>query len=159
MIKIYPYGQVSAEELFARGTAAADVSDKVASIIAEVRQKGDAALIAYAEQFDKARLTALEVTQQEIDEAFAGVEPRFLEVLEKAAANIRAYHEKQLRQGYELKKADGVVLGQKIMPIEKVGLYVPGGTAAYPSSVLMASIPAKIAGCREICITTAPSCG
>ena len=159
MIRIYACGQVPQEEIFARGTAAADVSAPVAEIIADVRRRGDTALLEYAAKYDKAQLTSLEVTAEEIEAAFAAVEPRFLEVLNKAAANIRAYHEKQLRQGYELRKEDGTVLGQKILPLEKVGLYVPGGTAAYPSSVLMAAIPAKIAGCREICIVSAPSCG
>lgn len=159
MIKIFACGQVTQEEIFARGTAAADVSAPVAEIIADVRRRGDTALLEYAAKFDKADLTSLEVSAQEIDAAFAAVEPRFLEVLNKAAANIRAYHEKQLRQGYEMRKEAGVVLGQKVMPLEKVGLYVPGGTAAYPSSVLMAAIPAKIAGCKEICIVSAPSCG
>ena len=100
MIKIYAWGQVSREQIFARGTAAADVSGKVAEIIARVRQQGDEALLAYAREFDKAELTSLEVSQAEIDAAFASVEPRFLAVLNKAAANIRAYHEKQLRQAY-----------------------------------------------------------
>ena len=159
MIKIYQYGQVAREDVFARGTAAADVSGKVSEIIADVRRRGDEALLEYAAKFDKAQLTSLEVSSQEIEAAFASVEPRFLEVLERAAANIRAYHEQQLRKGFELRQENGVILGQKVLPIEKVGLCVPGGTAAYPSSVLMAAIPAKIAGCKEICITSAPSCG
>jgi len=159
MMKIYPYGQVPAAEIFGRGTAETDVSRQVAAILRDVRCRGDEALLEYAEKYDGAKLTSLEVTAAEIDEAFAAVEPRFLQVLERAAENIRAYHRRQVRSGFSVEGERGVILGQKVMPIEKVGLYVPGGTAAYPSSVLMASIPAKIAGCREICITTAPSCG
>ena len=157
MIKIMKYGAVLPDEIFARNESELDVSDIVSDIIADVRKNGDAALIAYAKKFDKAELTALEVSQEEIDEAFAGVEPEFLEILREAAANIRAFHENQVRQGFQLERSDGVVMGQKITPIEKAGLYVPGGTAAYPSTVLMDSIPAKIAGCKEICIATPPS--
>lgn len=155
MIKIYNYGEVSGDEIFARENIAASVEDAVTAIIADVRQNGDAALYAYAAKFDKAQLSSLEVTAQEIDEAFAAVEPEFLDILKEAAANIRFFHEKQVRSSFVLNK-DGVVMGQKVSPIEKVGLYVPGGTAAYPSTVLMDSIPAKIAGCGQIVITTPP---
>ena len=155
MIKIYNYGEVSSDEIFARENIAASVEDAVTAIIADVRQNGDAALYAYAAKFDKAQLSSLEGTAQEIDEAFAAVEPEFLDILKEAAANIRFFHEKQVRSSFVLNK-DGVVMGQKVSPIEKVGLYVPGGTAAYPSTVLMDSIPAKIAGCGQIVITTPP---
>ena len=157
MIKIMKYGQISASEIFARNESELDVSDIVTDIIADVRKNGDAALLAYAKKFDKAELTSLEVSDAEIEEAFASVEPEFVEILREAAANIRAFHEKQMRQGFAIRQENGVVIGQKITPIEKAGLYVPGGTAAYPSTVLMDSIPAKIAGCKEICIATPPS--
>ena len=157
MIKIMKYGEISPDEIFARNESELDVSDTVSAIIADVRKNGDAALFAYARKFDKADLTALEVTEAEIDEAFAAVEPKFIEILKEAAANIRQFHEKQARDGFCIQKEDGAVIGQKVTPIEKVGLYVPGGTAAYPSTVLMDSIPAKIAGCSEICIATPPS--
>ena len=157
MIKIMKYGQISASEIFARNESELDVSDIVTDIIADVRKNGDAALLAYAKKFDKAELTSLEVSDAEIEEAFASVEPEFVEILREAAVNIRAFHEKQMRQGFALQQENGVVIGQKITPIEKAGLYVPGGTAAYPSTVLMDSIPAKIAGCKEICIATPPS--
>ncbi len=157
MIKIYNYGEVSNDEIFARDNIASNVESIVTEIIAEVRSKGDAALFAYAEKFDKAKLNALEVTAEEIDEAFAAVEPKFLEILREAAKNIRAFHEKQVRQSFVMNETRGVVTGQKITPIERVGLYVPGGTAAYPSTVLMDSIPAKIAGCRVIEMVTPPS--
>ncbi len=153
MIKMMKYGEVPSSEIFARGTAETDVSDIVADILAEVRQKGDAVLLAYAKQFDKADLQALEVSEAEIDAAFQKVEPAFIAVLQQAAENIRAFHRRQVRNSFVI-TGDGIVTGQKITPIAKVGLYVPGGTAAYPSTVLMDAIPAKIAGCKEICITT-----
>ncbi len=157
MIKIYNYGQVPNEEIFARDNIAANVEGVVSEIIATVVNLGDKALFAYAAKFDQVNLTSLEVTTQEIDEAFAAVEPEFLDILREAAANIRAYHEKQVRNSFILNEKDGVVIGQKVTPIEKVGLYVPGGTAAYPSTVLMDSIPAKIAGCKEIVMVTPPA--
>lgn len=156
MIKIMEYGQVAPEELFARGTAVTDVSKTVSDIIRAVRCEGDAALYRYCEQFDKATLSSLAVSEEEIDQAFATVSPRFLAVLQKAADNIRHFHQAQVRQSFLINDSEGVVMGQKITPIEKVGLYVPGGTAAYPSTVLMDSIPAKIAGCREIVMATPP---
>ena len=156
MIKIYNYGQVADEEIFARDNIAPDVDGVVAQIIANVIKNGDDALREYAAKFDKVQLDSLEVSQQEIDEAFQTVEPEFLDILREAAANIRAFHEKQVRNSFLLNNTDGIVVGQKVTPIEKVGLYVPGGTAAYPSTVLMDSVPAKIAGCREIVIVTPP---
>lgn len=157
MIKILKYGEVKNSEIFARGTAATDVSGIVAEIIENVKSNGDKALFEYCEKFDKAKLSSLEVTEEEIDEAFNSVEPKFLEIIKKAAENIRNFHSKQVRNSFIISEQDGIVAGQKVTPIEKVGLYVPGGTAAYPSTVLMDSIPAKIAGCKEICITTPPS--
>ncbi|MBQ7412333.1 MAG: histidinol dehydrogenase [Clostridia bacterium] len=117
----------------------------------------DKALFEYCEKFDKVSLTSLEGTKEEIDEAFATVEPEFVEIIREAAENIRAFHKRQVRNSFVISEQDGVVTGQKVMPIEKVGLYVPGGTAAYPSTVLMDSIPAKIAGCAEIVMVTPPS--
>ena len=156
MIKIYNYGQVSNEEIFARENISANVEGAVAKIIATVVEKGDRALYDYAAQFDKVQLSALEVSGEEIEEAFSSVEPEFLDILRQAADNIRAYHEKQVRNSFILNEKDGVVIGQKVTPIEKVGLYVPGGTASYPSTVLMDSIPAKIAGCAQIVMVTPP---
>ena len=157
MIKILKYGSVSADEIFARGESSFDVGDIVTDIIENVKQKGDRALLEYCERFDKAKLSSLEVSADEIEEAFSLVEPRFIEIIEKAAENIRKFHKSQVRNSFIINEQDGIVTGQKVTPIEKVGLYVPGGTAAYPSTVLMDSIPAKIAGCKEICITTPPS--
>ena len=155
MIKIYKYGEVSNEEVFARDNIAANVEPAVTAIIADVRSRGDKALFDYTARFDKAVLTSLEVSPAEIDEAFETVEPEFLDILREAAANIRLFHEKQVRNSFVINR-DGVVMGQKVTPIERVGLYVPGGTAAYPSTVLMDAIPAKIAGCEQIVITTPP---
>lgn len=156
MIKILNTGTDSPEEIFARSSAVYDVSETVAQIIANVRQNGDGALLRYAEEFDKAKLDVLEVTQQEFDEAFDSVEPEFIRILEEAAANIRDFHSHQVKNSFIISEKDGIITGQKVTPIAKVGLYVPGGTAAYPSTVLMDSVPAKIAGCEEICITTPP---
>ena len=157
MIKILKYNEVSANEIFARCDAVSNVTDIVTDIIANVKTNGDKALFEYCERFDKATLSSLEVSDSEIEEAFSIVEPRFVKIIEEAAENIREFHKKQVRNSFIINEKDGVVTGQKITPIEKVGLYVPGGTAAYPSTVLMDSIPAKIAGCKEICITTPPS--
>ena len=157
MIKIMKYGEVDNKDIFARGTSATNVEDIVSGIIENVKANGDKALFEYCEKFDKAKLTTLEVSAEEIEEAFNSVEPKFVEIIEKAAVNVREFHSRQVRNSFILNEKDGVVIGQKVLPIEKVGLYVPGGTAAYPSTVLMDSIPAKIAGCREIVMVTPPN--
>ena len=157
MIKIYKYGEVSNAEIFARDNIASGVEATVADIIANVIKNKDKAVLEYTERFDKASLSSLEVTKEEIDEAFAAVDAEFVEIIREAAENIRAFHKRQVRNNFVISEKDGVVTGQKVMPIEKVGLYVPGGTAAYPSTVLMDSIPAKIAGCSEIVMVTPPS--
>ena len=156
MIKIYKYGEVSYDEIFARDNIDAGVEDIVFDIIANVRKNKDKALFEYCERFDGATLTTLEVTKEEIDEAYASVDAEFVKIIEEAAENIRAFHSRQVRNSFVITDKPGVVVGQKVMPIEKVGLYVPGGTAAYPSTVLMDSIPAKIAGCSEIVMVTPP---
>jgi len=157
MIKILKYGEVTNDEIFARTEDAANVEAAVTQIIENVKANGDKALYEYCEKFDGAKLTSLLVTQEEIDEAFAAVEPRFIEILKKAAANIRKFHERQVRSSFVINDTNGIVIGQKIIPVDRAGLYVPGGTAAYPSTVLMDSIPAKIAGCREVVIVTPPN--
>ena len=157
MIKIYKYGEVSNNEIFARTEPTVSVEDVVTDIIKTVRARGDAALLEYCEKFDKARLDSLVVTEDEIDEAMNLVEPKFLEILEKAAKNIRKFHERQVRNSFIINDEDGIVVGQKVIPVDRAGLYVPGGTAAYPSTVLMDSIPAKIAGVREVVMVTPPS--
>lgn len=156
MIKIYKYGEVPNSEIFARTNPSANVEGIVSDIIANVRKNGDSALKEYSLRFDKADLESFEVTPEEIKEAFDSVPAEFVEILREAADNIREFHSRQKRTSFILNEKDGVVTGQKIMPIEKVGLYVPGGTAAYPSTVLMDSIPAKIAGCSEIVMVSPP---
>ncbi len=156
MIRIYRYGEISDEEIFKRSEALPDVSGTVAAIIADVRARGDAALFDYTERFDHVRLTALEVSAEEFGEALNKTDPRMLEVLKKAASSIRAFHQEQKRSGFILNEKKGVVIGQKVLPMARVGLYVPGGTAAYPSTVLMDAIPAKIAGVKELVIVTPP---
>ena len=157
MIRILKYGEVANEDIFARSAPAVDVAGIVTGIIEDVKARGDAALFDYCERFDKVRLTSLEVSAGELDAAAVAVGPEFMQVLETAAANIRAFHEKQVRNSFIIAEKDGVVMGQKVTPMDRVGLYVPGGTAAYPSTVLMDAIPARIAGCPEVFITTPPA--
>lgn len=156
MIPILKVGQVPNSEIFARVTPEADVAAIVADIIADVKENGDTAVKAYCAKFDKAELTSLEVTPEEIQEAISQVEPKFLDILREAAENIRSFHSRQVRNSFVIADKPGIVLGQKITPIEKVGVYVPGGTAAYPSTVLMDTIPAKIAGCPQLVMVTPP---
>ena len=156
MMKILKEGDVSAQEILSRAGSGVDVSATVSEILADVRQNGDSALFQYCERFDHAHLTALEVSSAEMDAAMAAVDSGCLDILREAAENIRSFHRQQLRSSFILTEKPGVVMGQKIIPIEKVGLYVPGGTAAYPSTVLMDAIPAKLAGCREIVIVSPP---
>lgn len=156
MIKILQYGEVANEDIFARVVPAVNVEQIVADIIENVKVNGDKALFEYTEKFDKAVLTSLQVTEDEIEEAVKAVEPEFLEILEKAAKNIRKFHEKQVRNSFIINDETGIVIGQKVIPVDRAGLYVPGGTAAYPSTVLMDSIPAKIAGVKEVVIVTPP---
>lgn len=156
MIKIYNYGEVKNDEIFERKNVLKNVERDVFEIIKNVKNTGDKALFEYTLKFDKVNLDALKVSEKEIEQAYDAVEPQFIEILKEAAENIRNFHEKQLRNSFVINKNDGVMTGQKIEPMEKVGLYVPGGTAAYPSTVLMDSIPAKIAGCRQIVMVTPP---
>lgn len=156
MIPILKVGQVPNSEIFARVTPEADVAAIVSDIIADVKENGDTAVKAYCAKFDKAELTSLEVTPEEIQEAISQVEPEFLDILREAAENIRSFHSRQVRNSFVIADKPGIVLGQKITPIEKVGVYVPGGTAAYPSTVLMDTIPAKIAGCPQLVMVTPP---
>ena len=156
MIKIYNYGELSYDEIFAREEEKFSVEEVVADIIADVRKNGDKAVFEYCRKFDKAELSTLLVTEEEIDEAINATEPEFIKILNEAAENIREFHKRQVRNSFIISEKDGIIVGQKVIPIEKAGLYVPGGTAAYPSTVLMDSIPAKIAGCSEIVMVTPP---
>ena len=157
MIRIIDYKSIDRAEILDRKENVFNVADAVTEIIRNVRANGDSALFEYCERFDRVKLDSLEVSAKEIDEAFTLVEPEFIEVLKEAKENIYAFHSRQVRNSFLINEKDGVVIGQKVIPIEKVGLYVPGGTAAYPSSVLMNAIPAKIAGCSQIVMVTPPS--
>lgn len=157
MINIYNYGEVANDEIFARDNITSNVEGIVSDIIVNVINRGDDAIFEYALKFDKAALEKLEVTSQEIEEAFSLADEDFIKIIREAAQNIRNFHSKQVKNSFIINEKNGVVTGQKVMPIERVGLYVPGGTAAYPSTVLMDSIPAKIAGCKEIVMVTPPS--
>lgn len=155
MIRIFEFDALKPEEILNRDIRAeASVEATVDAIIADVRARGDAALKDYALKFDHAQLDELRVSQAEIDEAFEAAGEDFVTTLKMAAANIRAFHEHQVHKNFVMNDTPGIVLGQKYTPIEKVGVYVPGGTAAYPSTVLMDVIPAKVAGVKEIVMTT-----
>lgn len=157
MIRIYPYGEVPNQEIFARTEPTANVSDIVTKIIQDVRRRGDEALLEYTKKFDKAELTNLQVTEEEFQEALSSFDPRLKQVLQRAASNISKFHSRQKRNSFILNEDDGIVMGQKVIPIDRVGLYVPGGTAAYPSTVLMDTLPARIAGVKEIVMVTPPN--
>ncbi len=154
MIKIMDFSCISRDEIFARAEDKFDVTDIVSEIINNVRKNGDKALLEYSKKFDKADLKCLEVTKEEIENAFNSADKDLIDVLYEAKENIEKFHRHQVRNSFIINDENGVVTGQKITPIEKVGLYVPGGTAAYPSSVLMNAVPAKIAGVSQIVIVT-----
>ncbi len=155
MIKIYDFDKVSPQEILNRDLRAEkNVEEVVDAIIEDVRQRGDEALIEYAQKFDGAALDSVQVTQEELDQAMAQTDPEFIKTLEMAAENIREFHRRQVHKDMVYNGREGVVLGQKYTPIEKAGVYVPGGTAAYPSTVLMDVIPAQIAGVSQIVMTT-----
>ncbi len=157
MIKIMKYGEVSNGEIFARVNMKTNIEDVVADIIKNIAERKDSAVLEYCEKFDGVKLNCLQVTETEIDEAYSSMDAEFVKILETAAENIRNFHKRQVRNSFIISEQNGIVMGQKVIPIEKVGLYVPGGTAAYPSTVLMDSIPAKIAGCGEIVMVTPPA--
>ena len=156
MIRIMKYGETPNTEIFARTMPTVNVTDTVAEIIRNVREQGDKALREYTKKFDKASVRSLTVTKKEMEEGLRQVEPEFIAVLEKAAANIRKFHSRQVRNSFIINDEDGIVMGQKVIPVDRAGLYVPGGTAVYPSTVLMDVIPAKIAGVKEVVLTTPP---
>ena len=157
MIRIIKDSLSKREEIFCAKEERLDVSAAVSEIIAKVRAEGDAALKYYTEKFDKVALSDLRVSEEEIEEALSLVEPRFISILESAAENIRAFHSLQKREGFELRREGGVVVGQRVTPVEVAGIYVPGGTAAYPSTVLMDASPAVVAGCERVVMVTPPS--
>lgn len=157
MIKIININNAEKSEILTRDIKLeSGVEAIVADIIKNVRENGDAALKEYSLKFDNAKIDNLRVTQEEIDAAYSKEDKNFIETLKTAKENIQKFHEQQLRDGFEINNGDGTVSGQKVTPIEKVGIYVPGGTASYPSTVLMNAIPAKIAGVSEIIMVTPP---
>ena len=157
MIKILDIKNLQASDFLSRRIEDyGEYEGAVREIIAKVRAEGDAALRFYAEKFDKVELAELEVSKEEMESAWARVSDEYKVMLERAANNIREFHKMQLKDGFEMKRPDGTILGQKYTPIAKVGIYVPGGTASYPSTVLMNAIPAKVAGVGEIVMTTPP---
>ena len=156
-IRIRRVEEVSTRELTKKRGSHADVSGAVTAILQAVEAEGDAALFRFTERFDRVRLSSLEVGKAEWEAGLQQVSPEFLDILRQAADNITHYHEPQRRQNYVLTQENGVVMGKIFRPIERVGMYVPNGTAAYPSTVLMDLIPAKIAGCEEIYMVTPPS--
>ena len=154
MIKIYNRNEISIDEILERSEQTIDVEGIVQDIIKNVKENGDKALVEYCKKFDGAKDDVIEVTAEEIEAAFSEVDEELLNILREAKENITAFHSKQVRNSFIINEKDGVIIGQKVLPIEKVGLYVPGGTASYPSSVLMNCVPAKIAGCKEIVMVT-----
>ena len=147
------------EALLGRSPAGySEYEETVRQIIEDVRARGDEAVFELEEKFDRCRLDrdSIRVSRQEIEEAYGKLDPAFVEVIRRSAANIRAYHEKQVTQSWITTSGDGTILGQKVTPIETSGCYVPGGRAVYPSSVLMNVIPAKVAGVERIVIATPP---
>jgi histidinol dehydrogenase len=159
MIKTIEYSEnLNLEKELARSQFSYDdVNETVENILKDVKKRGDKALFEYTRKFDKVDLKTLEVSEEEIQKAFDTIDKELLEVIKYSHDNIKLFHEKQVRNNFIVKKENGVSLGQIINPIEKVGLYVPGGTAAYPSTVLMNAVPAKIAGCKEIIMVTPPT--
>ena len=159
MIKTIEYSEnLNLEKELARSQFSYDdVNETVENILKDVKKRGDKALFEYTRKFDKVDLKTLEVSEEEIQKAFDTIDKELLKVIKYSHDNIKLFHEKQVRNNFIVKKENGVSLGQIINPIEKVGLYVPGGTAAYPSTVLMNAVPAKIAGCKEIIMVTPPT--
>ena len=156
MIRIMKYGVEREDEIFSRSSSSKDVSGVVSQILKEVQERGDKALIEYTAKLDGALIDTIEVPRKEIEEAAASMDGEFMRVLEKAAENIRKYHKRQVRNSFVMTEENGVVLGQKIVPVAVAGIYVPGGKAAYPSTVLMDTIPAKIAGCKSVVMVSPP---
>lgn len=158
MIRLFNEDTLKIEEILNRDIRTeTGVEEIVDAILADVRKKGDDALFSYCEKFDHAHLTCLRVNEEEISAAFTAIDPEFIKTLEMAAENIRTYHKEQLHKNFVITKENGAVIGQRYTPIEKVGIYVPGGTASYPSTVLMNAIPAQLAGVSEIIMVTPPS--
>ena len=156
MIRILKESEAKREAIFAREDPVGSVEEPVREIIAQVRAKGDEALKRYTKEFDGVDITSVEVGQGAIDEGFRMADPMLVDILYRASERVAAFHQHQVRNSFLVNEEDGILMGQKIIPLERVGLYVPGGTAAYPSSVIMNCIPAKLAGVKEIVMVTPP---
>lgn len=157
MIPICSIDQLPLSQILRREAAEGpDVGAAVSAILRAVRQEGDAALRRYAREFDQAELTDLEVPASRLQAVAADLPADLRAILEEAADRVRDFHRRQVREGFTVAERPGVILGQKVTPLDRVGLYIPGGTAAYPSSVLMNAIPAKLAGVKELCMVTPP---
>ena len=156
MIRILKESETKREAIFAREDPVGSVEEPVRDIIAQVRAKGDEALKRYTKEFDGVDITSVEVGQGAIDEGFRMADPMLVDILYRASERVAAFHQHQVRNSFLVNGEDGILMGQKIIPLERVGLYVPGGTAAYPSSVIMNCIPAKLAGVKEIVMVTPP---
>ena len=156
MIRILKEAETDRAQIFAREDPVGSVEAPVREIIENVRQQGDAALKHYTKEFDGADIPTVEVSAGAIDEGFRRADPLLVDILYRAAERVAAFHQHQVRNSFLVNEEDGIVMGQKVIPLERVGLYVPGGTAAYPSSVVMNCIPAKLAGVKEIFMVTPP---
>ncbi len=156
MIRILKEAETDRAQIFAREDPVGSVEAPVREIIENVRQQGDAALKHYTKEFDGADIPTVEVGAGAIDEGFRRADPLLVDILYRAAERVAAFHQHQVRNSFLVNEEDGIVMGQKVIPLERVGLYVPGGTAAYPSSVVMNCIPAKLAGVKEIFMVTPP---
>ena len=156
MIRILKESETKREAIFAREDPVGSVEEPVREIIAQVRAKGDEALKRYTKEFDGVDITSVEVGQGAIDEGFRMADPMLVDILYRASERVAAFHQHQVRNSFLVNEEDGILMGQKIIPLERVGLYVPGGTAAYPSSVIMNCSPAKLAGVKEIVMVTPP---
>ena len=156
MIRILKESETKREAIFAREDPVGSVEEPVRAIIEQVRAKGDEALKRYTKEFDGVDITSVEVGQGAIDEGFRMADPMLVDILYRASERVAAFHQHQVRNSFIVNEEDGILMGQKIIPLERVGLYVPGGTAAYPSSVIMNCIPAKLAGVKEIVMVTPP---
>ena len=156
MIRILKESETKRKAIFAREDPVGSVEEPVREIIAQVRAKGDEALKRYTKEFDGVDITSVEVGQGAIDEGFRMADPMLVDILYRASERVAAFHQHQVRNSFLVNEDDGILMGQKIIPLERVGLYVPGGTAAYPSSVIMNCIPAKLAGVKEIVMVTPP---
>ena len=157
MIKIIKSGDFEKNCIVQKTVTSTSITSSVAMIIANIIKRGDEALYEYTEKFDGCKLKSLELSKAAIEKALENLDPDFMKIMERAAKNIEDFHRNQVIKGFDLPPKNGVILGQKVIPIERAGVYVPGGTASYPSSVLMNCIPAKIAGVKEIIIATPPS--